>query len=647
MTHRQAWMAARILKHHAAKLVTGGIAMAWLALAIPTGPDASHLAAVAERIRLDLVVIDNIDNAKPWRRLRSVHPDLLRADAWISSVGAAVALADVDGDGLPNDLCIVDPRNDSVTIMPVPGSGSRFPAFVLEAPHDGYDPATVAPMGCLLGDLNEDGRTDALVYYWGRTPLAFLDVAGAVTLVEIATRAERWFTNAATLADVDGDGHPDLIFGNYFADGARILDASAKGPTRMQHSMSRAYNGGRNRLFLWTAAAPGWVRYRDASDAFEESMGNGWTLALGAQDLTGDLLPEIYVANDFGPDRLLLNRSTPGHPAFRIVEGRRGLATPRSKVLGRDSFKGMGVDFADLNRDGIPDIAVSNIAREYGLLESHFLFVSTGEAAYRAAAWAAGRAPYQDESTARGTWISDWAWGIRFVDLDNDGRLEIVQATGFIRGEVNRWPELQELAMGNDELLANPRVWPKITAGDDLSGQGHDRLFVADDRGRYHDAWRALGLDTGTVSRGVATGDLFGDGRQSVVIARQWMPSVMLRNRSEAGASLVLDLRLPGAVAASRPAIGATAKITLPDGRRAWQQVDGGSGHSGARAPEVHFGLGDMAPPETVEVELSWRDRDGRHRMALRLPPGRHRILLDDAPAPAAPSRPRNPEGGT
>jgi hypothetical protein len=639
---------AKTVKQHAAKLVTGGIALACLALAIPDGPDASHLADVGKRIRLDLVPIANIDNAKPWRRIRDVHPELVRADAWISSVGAGVALADVDGDRLPNDLCIVDPRNDSVTIMPVPGSGARFPAFLLDAPHDGYDPATVAPMGCLLGDLNEDGRTDALVYYWGRTPLAFLDAtgaaagAGAATPVEIAEPAERWFTNAATLADVDGDGHPDLIFGNYFADGARILDPSARHPTRMQHSMSRAYNGGRNRLFLWASAARGSLRYRDASESFEEPMRNGWTLALGAQDLTGDLLPEIYVANDFGPDRLLLNRSAPGRPAFQIVEGRRGLATPRSKVLGRDSFKGMGIDFADLNRDGTPDIAVSNIAREYALIESHFLFVSTGDSA----SWAAGRAPYKDESSSRGTWISDWAWGIRFVDLDNDGRQEIVQATGFVSGEINRWPELQELAMGNDELLADPRAWPKISAGDDLSGQGHDRLFVADDRGRYHDAWRSLGLDTGTVSRGIATGDLFGDGRQSVVIARQWMPSVLLRNRSEAGASLILELRVPGAVAASRPAIGAAAKITLPGGRRAWQQVDGGSGHSGARAPEIHFGLGDMARHETVEVELSWRDRDGAHRTALRLPPGRHRILLDDAGGPTALSPRRNPGEG-
>jgi hypothetical protein len=75
---------------------------------------------------------------------------------------------------------------------------------------------------------------------------------------------------------------------------------------------------------------------------------NGWTLALEAADLSGDLLPEIYVANDFGRDRLLLNKCLPGQQRFEIRATQRDLFVPGSKVLGRDSFKGMGVDFADI-----------------------------------------------------------------------------------------------------------------------------------------------------------------------------------------------------------------------------------------------------------------------------------------------------------
>ena len=80
-----------------------------------------------------------------------------------------------------------------------------------------------------------------------------------------------------------------------------------------------------------------------------------------------------------GPDRLLNNRSTPGHFALARLEGVKTLTTPNSKTLGRDSFKGMGVDFGDLNGDGLLDMFVANITSAYALEESNFAWVSTGE----------------------------------------------------------------------------------------------------------------------------------------------------------------------------------------------------------------------------------------------------------------------------
>jgi hypothetical protein len=100
----------------------------------------------------------------------------------------------------------------------------------------------MAPMGCLLADLNEDGWTDVVAYYWGRTPVAFLrrvEPGGETAFtgqsrfrpVEILAGAGRrpplWYTTAMTLADIDGDGHLDLVVGNNFPDGAPVLD-----PTR-------------------------------------------------------------------------------------------------------------------------------------------------------------------------------------------------------------------------------------------------------------------------------------------------------------------------------------------------------------------------------------------------------------------------------
>ena len=63
--------------------------------------------------------------------MRAVNPNLERISGWISSVGAAVALNDLDGDGLPNDLCHVDPRIDEITVAPVPGTGERYAPFAL------------------------------------------------------------------------------------------------------------------------------------------------------------------------------------------------------------------------------------------------------------------------------------------------------------------------------------------------------------------------------------------------------------------------------------------------------------------------------------------------------------------------------------
>jgi enediyne biosynthesis protein E4 len=599
---------------------------------------------ISARYRFTAMPLAELPGTDPQRRLRDVNPNLQKIASWISSVGAAVALNDLDGDGLPNDVCHVDTRNDEITVAPVPGTGERYAPFALSPAPLPYERATMAPMGCVPADLNEDGRVDLLGYYWGRTPIVYLRLAsGGYRPVEIVDGVQRWFTNAATVADLDGDGHLDVLITNYFPDGARILDAHASVPDTMQDSMSRAYNGGSKRFLLWQQASDGAqpsVTFADVRDVMHPDHEGGWTLAVGAADLDGDMLPELYFANDFGPDRLLHNRSRPGALTFAALDGRRGFTTPSSKRVGHDSFKGMGVDFADLNGDGLLDIYVSNIAARYALLESHFMYVSTGDPE----SMATGKAPYVDRSESLGLSRSDWSWDSRFGDFNNDGVVEALQATGFVKGEVDRWPELQELALGNDQMVKHAGAWLRSQPGDDIAGHTANAFFVKASDGRYYDLAAALDIDELQVTRGIATADVDGDGDLDFAVANQWEASRFYRNDCPSCApALSLYLLLPTATAASaafavqpgypqmlgRAAIGASVELNLPDGRRYVAQVDGGSGHSGKRSHELHFGLAGVPAQAALPVRIRWRDAGGVVReRTVKLPAGAHTVML-------------------
>lgn len=613
-------------------------------------PDLSvnQRAALAAQFRFEKVALPAAEG--PRRHVRQVHPSFQRIAGWISATGASVALTDLDGDALSNDLCSVDPRTDKVLVAPVPGTAQRFPPFVLVPTGLPYASRTMAPMGCMAGDFNEDAAMDLLVYYWGRTPVLFLRRAGfdlspaAFRAVEIVTPHGVWNTAVATQADVDGDGHVDLVFGNYFQDGAAVLNASGSGSEAMQDSMSRAYNGGRNRIFLWTGGTPGpepTAAFREATGVFEPDVAGGWTLAVAAGDLDGDLLPELYFANDFGPDRLLHNRSQPGRLELALLAGGKTLWTPNSKVLGRDSYKSMGVEFGDIDGDGLVDIYVSNIVNEFALHESHFAFLNTGEPERMRD----GMAPFEDRSEPLGLSRSSFSWEARLADFNNDGVPEAMQATGFVRGQTNRWPELQELAIVNDRLLHRPQVWPRFGPGDDLSGRLHNPFFVRSRSGRYFDLAREIGLGEIQVSRGIAVADVDADGDLDFAVANQYEDSYLYINQSpDPGSFLGLRLLLPAGkdtggeslrVAAGltpdlrgRPAFGARAIVHAPGGRRLTAQVDGGNGHSGDRSPDLHFGLGKPGPAPVL-VDLTWRDARGVvQRTDLRLAAGWHTILL-------------------
>ena len=336
-------------------IVIVGVLYACSQLPRLTKSDATRMAARFQFVRYALPELADIPRER-YKDIRAVHPSLRRLAAWISFVGAAAALGDLDGDGTSNDLIYVDPRVDEAIVTPVPGTGDRYGVFALRPSGLAYDPATMAPMGSLIGDFNEDGLSDVLVYYWGRSPMIFYRradsaatddrlAAGQYTAVDLLQPLQVWFTCAVAQADLDGDGRQDLVIGNYSPDGAAVLDANAtEGVEDMMHSFGRAFNGGRNRLLRHVPpATPGaFPEFVEMPDVLEDDVARGWTFGIGVADLDGDLLPEIYFVQDFGPDRLLHNQSQPGSFAFRLLEGRQGWTTPPIQSVGARFFQRHG-----------------------------------------------------------------------------------------------------------------------------------------------------------------------------------------------------------------------------------------------------------------------------------------------------------------
>lgn len=640
----------------AALLVCGGLAYASIL------PDAGPEERAALKARFAFTRLAMPQTGAPLTmNVRPVHPDMAHIARWISAIGTSVSLGDIDEDGVSDDVCAVEPRSGEVLVAPAPGSDGTYAPFALNT-EPAWDPDVWVATGCKIGDFNEDGLADLMVHFVGRTPLLFLRRPNtALALPGFAVQGlveqdQPWWTSTVLQVDVDGDGHLDLLVGNYFPDGQVIFGEQASGPVHMHDTFSRARNGGTNRIYLWESATIGdtpSVRYLEVPNPFPGTDATAWTLALGAADLDQDGLSELYVANDFGPDSLYFNQSTPGEVKLVRLEGERGFFIPSSLVLGRDSFKGMGVEFGDLNDDGLFDLFVSNITVHGGLEESHFLFLSEAD---RMGQLAEGHAPYRDAGEQLGVSRSSWAWDTRLADFDNDGDLELMQATGFLKGTANWWADLAEFANTNDHQVSDPGNWPSFPDHADVSGHDAEPFYTMGADGRFVDLSAELGFDGGYNSRGLALADTDLDGDLDLALANQWEDSWFFRNDApNPGAYLGLHVRfargveapqvLAGAAPASDgwPAVGALAKVVLPDGRMLVRQVDGGNGHSGASASELHFGLGELPAGQPVQVELRWRDLDGQLRsQGFTLSPGWHTVLLG-APALPWPTPPGEP----
>ncbi|MFK0193698.1 ASPIC/UnbV domain-containing protein [Kitasatospora sp. NPDC090308] len=644
-------------------------------VAVAGGDDA----AAAYRFKELPIAMPPGYESRPMNTIRKVNPAYEKIRAWISSVGASIAINDVTGHGLADGMCIVDTRTDSVVVTwtPTAPEADRFTPFVLDGRPLPMDD-TMAPTGCTPGDFNGDGRNDFLVTYWGRTPVLFMARADAAAPAAesyaprelVASESldgryhgPRWNTDAAYVGDLDGSGHPSIIIGNYFPD-SDVLDPQGIRNVQMNDSLSSAKNAGGDHVLRFhssTAGAEPDARFVEEKDAIAFDASTGWTLAIAGADLTGDALPEVYIANDFGHAHLLHNVSTPGRIRFEEATGERTPTTPKSFVLGKGSFKGMGVDFGDVDGNGSFDMMVSNITVAWGLEESNFLWINQAKDPAEMKRKLTDRvAPFTQEAADHGVAWTGWGWDAKMGDFRNSGQQDILQADGFVKGNIDRWPWLQEMAMTNDDLLSNPKLWPNVGPGDDLAGDEAMAFYARTDSGKFANISKQLGLDVPIPTRGIATADTTGTGALDFAIARQWGPPAFYANQSAAlGHDLTLRLYRPATDAATAaaatgtaatgtaattatdatadrglattgtPAYGATVCVTTPDGRKQIGQLDGGGGHGGFRSFDVRFGLGTQSGP--VTVDLAWRDNGGGlHTETRQLTPGSHTLMLTD-----------------
>jgi tetratricopeptide (TPR) repeat protein len=401
--------------------------------------------------------------------------------------------------------------------------------------------------GVTVGDVDNDGRPDLFVTRWHR--YALYHNKGDGTFEDATARyglgGDRDWPTSAAFADFDGDGDLDLYVCHYLfwdlenpkfcrdKNGAYTYCAPQHSPSLPDHLFRN--DGGR---FTDVTAEAGIV----------DTDGRG--LGVVAADLNGDGRLDLFVANDQSANFLFRNK---GGLQFEEAAGPSGVASNGSGVYQAS----MGIAFGDVDGDGLPDLAKTNF-----YTESMTLYKNRGAGIFT------------DDTAASGLAAPTrflLGFGAAFLDLNNDGWLDLVTANGHVgdfRPEVP-WQMPAQLLLG--------------------TGKGN-LVDVSDKAGP---PWRVPRL-----GRGLAAGDLDNDGRVDLLILAQNSPLAYFHNRTVAGHSLTVQLE--GTVS-NRDAIGARVSVTA-GGRRVTAWRIGGGSYQSASDPRAHFGLGDAARAEQVEV---------------------------------------------
>lgn len=401
--------------------------------------------------------------------------------------------------------------------------------------------------GAIAGDFDDDGFVDLLVSGYGGMTL--FHNRGDGTFHEIAAAAgledPNWST-AAAWADLNGDGTLDLYVVHY-VDWSFENNPHCGTDERPDVCSPKVFNGVDDRLFF----NEGNGTFRDGSQ--EAGLGpEGKGLGVLIAEMTGDRHLDIYVANDTTPNFFYINDGK-----GKFVES--GLLSGTALDDSGQANGSMGVDLADYNLDGLPDIGVANYERE-----SFAVYSNQGEGQYLYASRTAG------VMAEAGSHVG---FGTLFFDMDHDGDEDLFVSNGHVilypdSGLRSQTPFLFENDRGKQFRNIAPRLGSYFTA-------------------------KHLG-------RGVATTDVDDDGDLDLIVSHCLEPVELLLNESTGSSSHWLALELIG-TRSSRDVVGAEAKLQVGE-MTMYRQKKGGASYLSTSEPILHFGWPEGLSPVTLQI---------------------------------------------